>query len=912
MTNHAPPKKPRKSLQLLSVLAVTILAVGWVTYFLVNFDLNDYRQQIEKNLSALLSLPVKVGDIHYNLNGTNLALHVAELQIGDIGTAVQVDASSVMLNLQWRGLLKRDFKFTKISLAQPQLWVRRTINMQADGENLQITPIPTIIDQALLDKISINDLEIIGGTIHIETAHPDQPAQQIVITKVDGELSDLRLSQAVQLSMQGDLSIPGQKGKSSWQLQGESSLELDEDNVLEPHFDLDLSLKNLKLSAVRNLFSEHLAGFAIKGSGDLRLHMARSSDRSIDFQTGLSSNNIELLPSPAYANPIRFKKLLVSGQLQTHGNHPGIDNFSLQIDETLLTGSIGWSSVEKPFSATVTLLDSILTVSQIKQWVPDDQEPVGAIQQNLRNQGSLQIEQAEFILFEGEKSQKEWRVDQLQGELQKIALDLEEGPTVEIISLPFNFADNLWQINNGRGKLGSQQIAVNGTGGYDKGDIVFTSLDLSSDIIPSKLLEEWHISPQHSLSTDGTVGFSGHIEGSLDQLSVDLQANLSQFNISHPAGWTITPGSEDKLTLHGTLTPQKFSLDHGALKWSVLKGHLSGSYNKQNPDSLMIDTLLTINNLARLTEVLPILEKWQLRGQADLRISQRGPPENSRPEMTLTLRDAGLKATRVIADLNQINGRAQVTTSGLVAENLRVHIGESPLTVQARIEDFANPQLILDATAPSIRADDLIFHSDKSILRDINGHLEIDKDGLSFAPVDVRLDGGTDAAVRGTISFHPPYAVQLDITSEFARISEVISLWSDRSETSKKRSDTVKYKIEDTTDQTPIRINASVKTGDLYGMSFHDATAVIVPTHNRLSIHPLDLSVGEGFCNAQVITDFSTNKPTLLRISGHAQDVDALEVYRELLNQKNIVRGKLRGDFYLSGEIGSNRSRHAV
>ena len=41
-------------------------------------------------------------------------------------------------------------------------------------------------------------------------------------------------------------------------------------------------------------------------------------------------------------------------------------------------------------------------------------------------------------------------------------------------------------------------------------------------------------------------------------------------------------------------------------------------------------------------------------------------------------------------------------------------------------------------------------------------------------------------------------------------------------------------------------------------------------------------------------------------MSGHAEGVDALEVYRELLNQKSVVRGKLRGDFYLSGETGSN------
>jgi uncharacterized protein YhdP len=103
-----------------------------------------------------------------------------------------------------------------------------------------------------------------------------------------------------------------------------------------------------------------------------------------------------------------------------------------------------------------------------------------------------------------------------------------------------------------------------------------------------------------------------------------------------------------------------------------------------------------------------------------------------------------------------------------------------------------------------------------------------------------------------------------------------------------------------------VRINAQVKEGDLYGMHFHNATGVITPSHGRLHIHPLDFSVGAGFCNAQVLTEFAESQPTMLRISGHAEDVDALEVYQELLNQKNIVRGKLRGDFYLTGETGPN------
>ena len=89
-------------------------------------------------------------------------------------------------------------------------------------------------------------------------------------------------------------------------------------------------------------------------------------------------------------------------------------------------------------------------------------------------------------------------------------------------------------------------------------------------------------------------------------------------------------------------------------------------------------------------------------------------------------------------------------------------------------------------------------------------------------------------------------------------------------------------------------------------MNFHNATATITPTRERLIIHPLHFSVGDGSCDAQVITDFSTtDRATMLRVTGHAEDVDALEVYRELLNQRNILRGKLDGDFFINGEIGA-------
>ena len=51
----------------------------------------------------------------------------------------------------------------------------------------------------------------------------------------------------------------------------------------------------------------------------------------------------------------------------------------------------------------------------------------------------------------------------------------------------------------------------------------------------------------------------------------------------------------------------------------------------------------------------------------------------------------------------------------------------------------------------AIRADELIFRSDRIMLRDLSGQLVFDRDGIAFTPVNVRLDGGTKATIRGSV-----------------------------------------------------------------------------------------------------------------------------------------------------------------
>ena len=898
------PSQPVQSKRLLlySILTIAILAAVSIAYFLFTFDLNNYRKNAEEELSSLLSMPVTLGEIGYKLHDTNLALHIDGLQLGDSSSKLQVETEKVLVTLRWRGLLERKFEFAKISLRQPQILIKTTTDTVNEDSN-RSQQASKEIDQEFLQIFSIAALEVIDGTLVVESAETDLPIQHFEFSELNAGVTNVRLNNTFQFDIKGQLSLPTQKGKSPCRLQGEGGLRIDDSQRLEPYFDFDLEAKSLELASLREALAKQTNKEFIKGTSDLHIHLAGAPSEEIDFQISLSSNNMTIRPNTDYAHPVPLKNLIASGRLHLRGEHPGIGNLSLQVDDSRLAGEISWTPQSEPFSARVTILNGSLPIPTIKRWLPDHQEVLQQVRQHLKDQGSAEIRQAQILFQKNLGQAQKWQLETFKGTLLNIGWTMQNGPDAELDSLAFDINGDKWQIDNGKGRLGSTQLTIEGAGELGTENLLLSTLDMNGKMQIEAFLKEWQIR-QDLLQTSGEIEIKGHLEGPLDRLNLDLQADLSQLNIKHSSGLELSPGAEDQLALHSTITPQKISLDHGSLTWSSLKGHVSGSYLPAEPDSLAIDALLTLNELAHVTDSLPLLKKLKLHGQADLSISQRGRPQDNLPEMTLTLRDAGLHATRFIADLSHINGRIKLTDTGMIAKDLQVHIGKSPLTVQAQVIDFSEPRLLLDANAKTIHANDLLFKSEKALLRDVDGHLEIDRDGLIFAPVDVRLDGGTNASIQGTISFHPPYDVLLDITSDFANVGEIVGLWTDHTTKPKEH---LEAKDKDAQARSHVTIKAQAKSGNLYGMNFHDATATITPTRERLIIHPLHFSVGEGSCEAQVITDFSTiDQPTMLRVSGHAEDVDALQVYRELLKQKNILRGKLDGDFFVNGEIGAN------
>ncbi|MEJ2520345.1 MAG: hypothetical protein P8Y91_08390, partial [Desulfuromonadales bacterium] len=206
----SPAVRKGRRFTLIGLVLILVLLGAWLTSFLVRFDLNDYRQEVEAQLSAWLSLPVRIGNIRYNVHQTNLALQITDLEIGTADTPLQVVAPNVLADLQWQALLRRELKFGRITVTTPQFWVRPAAS--AGEENLADKSVqdPIKIDRALLSSLSslsIRALALTGGTV--QALLPDVNGQhtQISVSDIKGTLNDIGLNQACQFFLQGNLQV---------------------------------------------------------------------------------------------------------------------------------------------------------------------------------------------------------------------------------------------------------------------------------------------------------------------------------------------------------------------------------------------------------------------------------------------------------------------------------------------------------------------------------------------------------------------------------------------------------------------------------------------------------------------------------------------------------------------------------
>ncbi|TLM65193.1 MAG: hypothetical protein FDZ69_10995 [Deltaproteobacteria bacterium] len=892
----APFNRLRRSPLLYLAGLVTAGVALWIGYFLATFDLDLYRDRLAEELGNQLQMPVSLGKAQLELREAGIAFRFADLQIGTAQTPAELTAPKLWLQLAWHGLLFGRLVFSEVALDAPHL--RIAPHPASPGST---APPASGLPLELPGGLHIRRVEVQQGSLVFGWSLNSGETRSLTLNDIRAEIADVSAGSKAAFNLTGNLA--GGKGtrvaiKGAAELSATGALD-------ETAWDLAVEGKALDLGHLAGMLPER-TGIDAAGEGVLTASLNGSGASGIAFRAELTGQKLQLHAGSSAHQRVPFNRLHLAGTWKREGTVHRLRQLALEFDELRLAGDFSFHTGEDVLKLDGVLGDCTLTGSRMKAWLSRQEPPLPAWLEQLQPTGVLTLREAAFRAEwpTAAAGRGRFAFDRLNGSARDFAWDIGRGNTVVLKAVEVSLDNGKWQIERGAATVARMPVTFSGSAALRPDGNTAVDVVLTGSGSATQLAALWPDTLPPEVTLGGNLKLQGQIRGATGQLAVDAHLDLSALAIRYGDHLHLPPTAGSALVLHGTATRTSLAIERGTLALPPLSGTLAGTVDWSGPATVDLATRLELADLTAAGPLVPAVDRLELRGGAALDLTVRGPAAAVETNAILDLQNIAMPMHGIIADINQLNGQLIFTGNGIRSEKLTARLGKSPVILQARVADLQKPRLELGVRASAVRADELIFHSDRAILRDLSGQLSIDREGLDFTPVNVRLDGGTRASVRGTIRDFAAPRVELDISGDYANIKELIGLWTDESPAAE-AARKARRGAAPHPPFPPVQIRVDAKAGDLFGMKFQKARALIVPDSRQLLIHPLDFSIDKGYCTTQVLVDYAGDR-TRLRVSGHAEDIDAYAVYNELLQRKSILRGKLRGDFYLEGTFGEN------
>ena len=894
------PESMKKHPVFAGTIFFLFLVVLWIGYFLGTFDLNDYRRQLQDTLSAHLSLPVRLGNAHLKLGDAGVVLSFSDVAIGDETTAAALASNELWLTLEWKSLFRQKLGFSNISLLQPELRLTlpsRAANGSVGGYALQ----PFLIDGVPLKGFKVRSLKIREGRLQLMQSDADRQPGNLELHHIQAELTGLARGGTLGINLTAG--IPGGAEPANLSLDGNLEVPADLPAWRRASLDLVADLAGVTDETLRQLSIPHAAEMHFTGTANLAGQFSGSLAEGISLSIKLNGDDLAVKAGPLPApHPVRH--LEISGLLTMEGSRGRLDNMVVGLNEMQMTGqAVGFNGPTGP-QLEIALSGGRLPVASLAGLLAGQ----GQLSSLRESEGTLWIDKGAVTLVANGDAGKALKVEQFEVDVSLKDLTWRMHPDFPVLIQQASLQGRKehWTISRGEGFLGTVPIALEGEIDLLAEPLPAFDLHLDGSVALEDLPD--FLSgplPAEFPTVKGSLPFLAQLNGDTRSINLDIDADFSQVEMIYGDNLRLPPADESRLSLHGSLQENILEIGHFKLQRQPFTVTASGRAAWDQQPEVDILGLVALHQAAELAALFPDLEPYEVSGQANLEFTLKGPLASLHHTAVLALEDVGFTTRGVTAAVSQLQGRLRLQNDGFASEKMLARLGESAVSFEARLQDFSNPELVLDIQADKLNADDLIFPADLMHLLDVRGQLRITPDKVAFAPVRARLPQGTRARVEGQATVEPDLQVDLAFTSEFADVREIIALWTRMSPEAREKM-RARRKTRQARPPKPHQVNIHVQAeqGNLYGMGFQGATATIVHTPGQLVIHPLDFQVDGGHSTAQVIVDFKRSEPPLLRVSGHAENIDAYRIYNELLDQDSILRGSLRGDFYLQGEIG--------
>jgi len=825
------------SLLILVAAVMTLLMI-----FLNQFDLDDYRTSLEHQLSSFFEQPVQIGRcklIFYR----GIAISLEQLKVGP-DDALLADIPRIAATLRLAPLLNGQILLDHVRIDKPRIDVQRPFPQYSIKET----------SNDLLRTLGITLLKINNGNLTIShskseatrkirisnlyaTIHGWEPAKNGQIT-INGRLPEYRIN------FKFESHIPASFSTTTWRQQQINS-KLYISNLPTPK----LASTSLDLPELLVL--------------DLSLHGIPSSGADFTININGSSDHQKLLS--------------LSGRWFSSNREETISEIKSDILTIPFVGKLHLFRQPEKISFTALLKTKNTTISPaiLHKWKNPVTELLNIAElKHLKLKLSSSWKQTEALnklpLIEAEVA------------LDKLDWKRPELNHIQQLSADISLKNQNLKINNGIATGDNLKIQFAG-----RIETLLQNpqldLQLKSRVPIDDFAARFNLPGNWNIS--GTIPATLTLIGSPSKPAFHLRANLNKTKLQLGKLFHKNLTDSAGFDLHGHINGQQLQFDQVSLNINDFQLSGGGFFSPFTAEPHYHFHTNSID-LGKLKSFSLLLQQLQVEGKIDPEIEQL----YTGPQMTLKLDNFGAHLTSVIGDLRKTSGTINADRHGFTFQNLKASLGESDFSITGLLSNWKDPQLSLDISAAKIRAHDLIFSNRQLTLYDLDGHLHINRDGINFSPVRVRLENETVATVRGNVGpFNNP-KVKLDITADRVNVLDVINLFVDSEATSEQQ----------TSESPPVRIKVFAKQGTLDNLKFKDAVGVITSDTQQLTIFPLEFNNGSGWCQSRVVYRY-TEDIAPLKVSGHTENINASILHQEIFKRKGLVNGRLSGDFYLEG-----------
>jgi uncharacterized protein involved in outer membrane biogenesis len=869
-----------------ALLLCALLAAG--SYWLLTLDLNQYRRQLEARFSQSLQRPVSLGAARLRI-WQGLAVEFDQLRIGaKADSASHLSADQLRLRLDGWALLQRQLLFRKIQIDGARISLVRRAGDSAP-----------LLDPATLAGIGIESLLIQHSELAFEDARDPARPFALELTELEGELEPLGRNRQQQLRLAGRLAQAG--GGAPWSLSGSVQMPTDSGSWGRMRLDVEGSLQGLAATALLRYIQPQLQNLTLQGGLNLQGSCRGEVGTGLQLSLNADGEGLSFSAPPHYQQPRPWPALQLSaGWFPLDPLRPWR---SLQATAPALglTATAHWSEQDNSPWLQLDLSSAAVPVRDWLDYLPDQPSlPALTRLRQSRPAGTVQLQRMQFAGPATALTSPEQLWTGLQGQLTLRGGSWPNSPMGELqdLAAELQLQAGALRLEQGRGRLLGGEVRFGGQGQLPWNSKAPLQLQAQGQLDTAQLLPLLPDESSQVLDLQGPATWKATLEGTGEQLRLGLEAELREVAAGRGDVVLKSAAQPGRLQAAGILTRERWELSNARLELPQATLQLQGEKSRALPESFRLGLRIDDLDLAGLRDQHPLLGKLRPEGKIGLQLNWSATPEGQQRSGELTLRQVSLQLGSQLAPLQLQAGRIRLDAERAVLEKVTARLGKSPIRLQGELKLGDQPQLELQLRAERLRANELIFPSPQAQLHKVDARLRIDRSGIEFVSAKTRLEGGTEATVSGRLDNFAAPEVRLEIEGDRVEIAEVIALWRrdpDAAPPPPAAADKPKPLVQ---------IRARARSGNLYGLPFTDAEGQITLRDGILTIEPLSFHSGPGYGVAHVALVPRREGPSLLKISGHAEDFDAAGVYQQLLRRKGLVSGALRADFYLEGTVG--------